>query len=119
MRESAKLNELDINMWMDLAEHDPDKFEAMRSEAIESLIARAPEKCQLHLRRVQWRVDMIRERSTSPMGAVIAISEMMWSSFYELRDRYQELALGGMEPNRMQKTAKSAQIIPFRAPVEA
>ncbi len=119
MRESAKLDELDINMWMDLAEHDPDKFEAMRSEAIERLITRAPEKCQLHLRRVQWRVDKIRERSTSPMGAVIAISEMMWGSFYELRDRYQELALGGMEPNRMRETAKSAQIIPFRAPVEA
>jgi len=119
MNETAKAKHMNIRMWFDLAEKDPARFEAMRSEAIENMIAAASEKRRNHLRRVQWRVDRARERAKSPMAATIAISEMMWDSFYELHDRYQELAGGSFQPRRARKSTPSAKILPFRSPVEA
>lgn len=119
MNEAAKAKQMNIRMWFDLAENDPEKFEAMRSEAIEKIIAASSEKRRIHLRRLQWRVDRARERAKSPMAATIAISEMMWDSFYELHDRYQELAGGTFQPKRASKPVISASILAFRHPVEA
>lgn len=115
MGETAKANQLNIRMWMDLAETDPEKFEAMRAEAIERMIEAASEKRRSHLRRLQWRVDKVRERATTPMAATIAISEMMWDSFYKLHDSYQELVgnTRQLQPGQA-KPAKTAQILPFR-----
>jgi len=109
-------------MWMDLAEHDPAKFEAMRTEAINRAIESASERHRIQLQRLQWRVDRIRERAATPMAATLAISEMMWDSFYRLHDSYQDLlgsTSGRQDKLRLAKPVKSAQILPFRpVPVE-
>ena len=116
MTKTAKANQLDIQMWIELAESDPEKFETMRAETIERAIQSSSEKRRSHLRRLQWRVDRLRERSATPMAATIELSKLMWDSFYRLHDTYQELAgdtgqrrLSG----RQSAPGKSAQIIPF------
>lgn len=116
MSDMAQVKQWDFDVWMNLARNHPERFEALRMEAIDELIESAPDERKLHLRRLQWRIDRVRERAATPMAATIAISKMMWDSFYDLRDHYQEMF--GDEPTRRRMTspAQSARIIPFRSP---
>jgi len=88
----------------------------MRMQAIDKLIESMPEDRKIHLRRIQWRVDQVRQRSATPMAATIAISRMMWDAFYNLRDHYQEIfndQTGGVRPRQ---PAESAKVISFPSP---
>ena len=44
-------------------------------------IARAPERNRQHLRRLQWRIDQVRARSSNPIAACVKLYRMMWESF--------------------------------------
>ena len=116
MSSTANSKRVDIDTWIQLAESDPEKFEAMRAEAIERVIASSSKAHRERLRCLQWRIDKLRERSATPMAATIAISRLMWDSFYQLHDRYQELAGKQAGPHRLAKPAspESAEIIKFR-----
>ena len=75
------LKELDFDEAMQLARTDPEIFERYRQYVIDTLIARAPERNQEHLRRLQWRIDQERERASNPVAACVKLYEMMWESF--------------------------------------
>ena len=119
MSKLAQVKEWDFDVWMNLARNDPEKFEALRRQAIDRLIEAAPEDRKLHLRRLQWRVDRVRERSGTPMAATLAISRMMWESFHDLRDHYQDLFGDETGGRRTISAPKSAQVLSFRAPAHA
>jgi hypothetical protein len=72
---------LDFDEWRMLASRDPDGFEAKRRKVLESVIAQAPENRRQRLRALQWRVDQVRVRSSTPLAACISLSDMMWESF--------------------------------------
>lgn len=113
MSELAQVKEWDFDVWMELAQHDPEKFEALRAEAIERVIENVTDDRKIHLRRLQWRIDQVRERAKTPMAATMAISRMMWDSFHDLRDHYQDLfgdETGGRRPIQ---TAKQAKVLHF------
>lgn len=115
MYDEAK--EYDFDSWMDLAQTDPEKFEDLREAAIDELIASAPRERQMQLRRLQWRIDMVRQRAGNPMAATIEISKMMWNSFYELRDHFQDMfgdETGGRRIRPEPAELTPAQVIPFR-----
>lgn len=65
-----------------LAQSDPQAFEAKRLEMIDALIASAPEELRQRLLSFQWRIDMERARSENPLQACIRISNMMWDMIY-------------------------------------
>jgi hypothetical protein len=71
---------MDFEAWKQLAETDPDAFEAQRRACIEEAIARAPQPRQMQLRRLQWRVEQARRQAGTPLAACISLSNMMWSS---------------------------------------
>lgn len=97
-----------------LAQNDPVGFEAERKKILEEYICNAPEAHRQRLRCLQWRIDRVRDRAKTPLAACIAISEMMWDSFYQLHRLYQDL---GMTKTKGRKTAvkplRSAIILPF------
>lgn len=85
----------DFEQWSSLATQDPQAFEARRHELIEDLIRSAPPHRQPRLRGLQWRLDMVRKRSRTPLAACIRMSEMMWESLLGeggLRDSLESLA---------------------------
>ena len=119
MKQIAEKQPRDFNDWMALAQCDPEQFELMRLQAIDELIESMPEDRKMHLRRIQWRIDRVRERSASPMAATIAISRMMWDAFYSLRDQYQYMfadKTGGVRPHR---EPQLAEVIRFPQLAEA
>ena len=69
MMKEKSLTELDFDEAMELARTDPEAFEKYRQDVIEALIARAPERNRQHLRRLQWRIDQVRKRSSNPIAA--------------------------------------------------
>jgi len=75
-----------------LAEADPPAFEALCATLVERLIERAPDRIQQRLRQIQFRVDGIRLRSRSPLGALIKIQALMWESFLQMDQELQQLA---------------------------
>ena len=79
--QEQSLTELDFDAAMELARKDPEAFEQYRKDVIEALIARAPERNQQHLRRLQWRIEQERKRASNPLSACVKLYRMMWESF--------------------------------------
>lgn len=105
-----------------LACDDPQAFEELRRTLIEHLITCAPESMQTRLRQLQFRVDGIRHRSQSPLGAVIKIQSLLWDSFLRLNHELQRLVqlnngdgyLGDEEGYPNGRPSRSARIIEFQ-----
>jgi hypothetical protein len=117
MKQTLSVTPEDFERWVELATNDPTQFEEMRRATINEFLENVSAERRLHLQRLQWRVDRVRERCTTPMAATIAISEMMWDAFYDLHDRYQDL-FGKQTAKRYKPPTgdKSAKILPFQAP---
>lgn len=69
-----------------LARENPEAFEALRREMLDELIARAPKHIQRRLQGLQFRIDHVRARARTPLGAVLKISSLMWKSFLQLNE---------------------------------
>jgi hypothetical protein len=92
---------VDFDTWSDLAQSDPQAFEARRAEIIEQMIQRMPTHKQHHMRCLQWKIDQVRAHSSNPLSACIKLSEMMWESLTGpggLRESLERLSKGNFEP---------------------
>ncbi len=78
--QTPTIGELHFDAWTALADSDPQAFEAKRAEIIQEFINSVPPERQQRLRQLQWRIDNVRRRATTPLGACIQISTMMWDS---------------------------------------
>jgi Protein of unknown function (DUF3135) len=109
--------EFDWETWSELARSDPEAFEQRRKQAIEALIAAAPEHRRQRLRALQCRIDLERRRSSNPLGACIRLSNLMWESFGELQEALKALTERVPEVSTAlpAKAARSAEIVPFPA----
>jgi hypothetical protein len=70
----------DFDSWLTLARSDPRAFEDCRDRIINDAILRAPRHKQLRLRRMQWKLDQIRNTSRTPMIACLRMNRMLWES---------------------------------------
>ncbi len=70
----------DFDKWKELAESNPEAFEFNRQRVIEALLAKT--KHSDRLRRLQWRIDVERDRSKTPISACLRLSSMMLDSVY-------------------------------------
>ncbi len=91
---------IDFDHWSQLAKTDPETFERERSAVLDACIARASHDHQDRLRRLQWRIDRIRETAGTPMAACMRISDLMWRTFHQLGDAYRQLATDDPRPPR-------------------
>jgi hypothetical protein len=109
--------DFDWETWSTLARSDPAAFEQRRKQAIEALIAAAPEHRRPRLTALQCRIDLERRRSSSPLGACIRMSNLMWERFEELRHALNALGerrAPAATPIRVRRIG-SAQVVAFPA----
>jgi hypothetical protein len=104
---------LKFDDWGALAKSDPEAFEQRRKEVIEQFIAGLPPNRQQRLRRLQWRVDMERQRCANPMQSCLRLYSMMWNSVYG-KQGLQETLLHGMPDTGATTGSESADILSFR-----
>lgn len=85
-----------------LAKKDPEGLETLRLKMIDEVINNAPMDIQKRLRGIQFQIDCRRRLHSSPMGACIEISRMMYESLNKL--------------NRLMNNDNDNQIEPSKAP---
>ncbi len=110
-----------------LAQTDPEAFEARRQALIEEAISQAPEERQERLRRFQWRIDMERKRAKTPLAACLRLNDMLMEMVYGEGGFLEAVntlkgILEGLEKGKVpqieenlasSREKKAAQIIPF------
>ena len=116
MQMTARSDMPDFERWKTLAMEDPAQFEALRAQTIEALIIQAPEGTQMQLRRLQWRIDRVRERAATPLAACVELSRMMWDSFTELRETYRDVFDEEQRPRVKRSEPRKATVLSFRKP---
>jgi len=80
MQEQTERGEFDFDTWAELARTDPEAFEIKRIKIIGSTIAAAPKRNRQQLRRLQWKLDRIRDSSPTPLAACVRMQELLWES---------------------------------------
>ncbi len=112
MSKRAAIQHIDFEQWAQLAQQDPDTFEQLRQRLLEAYISRASSTHQDRLRRLQWRIDRLREQASNPMSACVQISNLMWDTFDQLGKAYKNP--DGCQPEKSPKADKSAAVLPFK-----
>ena len=92
MADSSK-NHINFEEWSTLASTDPEKFEQLRKDKIANFIRNANKERQQRLKGLQWQIDRTRDKHKgSSVASCIAISKLMWQTFYQLSDTLQSHA---------------------------
>jgi hypothetical protein len=105
--------DFDFDKWAQLAKDDPAEFERQREAALRATIAQAPSEHRQRLEGLQFRLNMERQRSSSPLSSCVRLNSLMWAGFYRLRKELNAAARGLSQPAG--ETRPSAEVIPFRA----
>lgn len=103
-------NTMGFEEWSSLASDDPQAFEQLREKVISEFLDHIPEQQQTRLRRLQWRIDQVRDLSSNPMSATINIYSMMWD---QLAGNGGMLEMLGTVENPEVAPLKSADILTF------
>lgn len=102
----------------ELAQSDPEAFEAYRSQQIEAVINEAPEYLRHRLRGLQFQVDAQRSLHDNPLGSCIKISQMMHDSFAQLQDVLNSVSdltdKNTADSAAQEEPPKSAKVLHFR-----
>lgn len=104
-----------VDQLIALAKESPSKLETFRLQEIERLIASAPESIQRRLRGLQFQIDCKRRLHSSPMGACIELSQMMFDSVSQLNNALQGMRHSKGQAEQVAVTA--AAILPFNKAV--
>jgi hypothetical protein len=113
MSKRAAIQHIDFEQWAQLAQHDPHAFEQLRHRLLEAYIARSSSEHQDRLRRLQWRIDRLREQASNPMSACVQISNLMWDTFDQLGMAYKNPDT--FQSEKCPQADKSAAVLPFKS----
>jgi len=113
MSERTAIQRIDFEQWARLARHDPETFEQLRHRLLAAHIARCSSSHQDRLRRLQWRIDRLREQASNPMSACVQISNLMWNTFDQLGKAYHDPDT--LQPQKSHAPSKAAAVLPFKS----
>lgn len=105
---------LDFQSAVALAIKDPMAFEEYRLRVIEALIERAPERTQLHLQRLQWRIKQANRRSPNPFEDCVKLQKMVWHSASDRDEPIESLENPRKSAHTISKTLPKARVLAFR-----
>ena len=111
-------NKLGFDDWLDLAMNDPQAFESARSAAIQAFLSSTSPRSRDRLTRLQWRIDMIRQRSKTPMAACQTIYSMMWDHLAGDRGMLEALKSFAYDGIYSPEPLHNADILPFRTQLD-
>jgi len=104
----------DFDAWSTLARSDPQGFEECRDRVINEAILRAPAHKRQRLRRMQWKLNQIRNTSRTPMIACLRMNRMLWEAVTGDRGLLDCLLHPENSRQRTDDTnTQKARIIPF------
>lgn len=84
------MDSFDFNEWMNLANTDPDEFQARRQRLLKEMIAAAPEQHRVKLYLLQAKIDTICQ-AHEPLESTILITKMLVNNLDELKKQMMRL----------------------------
>ncbi|MFM8455036.1 MAG: DUF3135 domain-containing protein [Gammaproteobacteria bacterium] len=78
------LDKLGIEAWIKLNQENPELFNQLSRELLESTLKNTAPQNEMRLRGLQFQIDSQKKLAKNPMQACIKISEMMWEKVGEL-----------------------------------
>ncbi len=114
--DSKRCFAIDFDEWSSLAKQDPKGFEARRRAMLDSFIKAQPGWRRQRLRCLQWRLDRIRQSSSTPLLACQRLSQLMWDAFAGPSGLIQILTDPYTPARDTRQRRRSAKILPFRRP---
>lgn len=112
MSERMAIHRIEFEQWARLARQDPHTFEQLRHRLLDAHIARSSSAHRERLRRLQWRIDRLREQASNPMSACLQISNLMWNTFDQLGKAYHDPQ--SLQPQKGTVLPKTTAIVPFK-----
>jgi hypothetical protein len=109
--------EFDFDSWAKLAKEDPAAFERRRADTLRSVIEGAPPDYRQRLEGLQFRLNLERERSGTPLASCVRMNTLMWAGFHRLRKELMA-ATRGTEAGKPREDKRIAQVIPMRSAAE-
>ena len=106
--------EFDFDSWTRLAKEDPEEFERQRRAAVHAAIAAAPSEHRERLERVQFRLDLERERAGSPLDSCLRMNSLMWAGFFRLRKELSRITPGAPESAEPKTSAQVISIARYQ-----
>ena len=113
MSERATIPRIDFEQWSRLARQDPETFEQLRHRLLDAHIARSTSSHRERLRRLQWRIDRLREQASNPMSACVQISNLMWNTFDQLGKAYHDP--DALQPEKSAGRPQTTNLLPFKS----
>jgi len=105
--------DFDFEEWATLARDDPAAFERRRREVVQAVIDSAPAHLHQRLEGLQFRLDLERSRSSTPLGACVRMNSLMWAGFHRLRRELNSLTKPGGPDTGADDPKRVAEILPF------
>lgn len=93
----------------DLAQHDPEGFEKLRTQLIEDCIQQSSARNQRRLKGLQFVIEARRRVADNPLKSLLDIQAMMHESFLSLQQ-----ALRDYQRPAEPTAPISGQVLPFR-----
>ncbi len=115
MNQRTAIQRVDFEAWARLAKQDPHTFEQLRHRLLAAHIARASSTRQDRLRRLQWRIDRLREQASNPMAACVQISNLMWTTFDRLGKAYQDPQVLQPQDEKAAHPPRPDTVVPFKS----
>lgn len=81
---------INFDEWVKLNKENPAEFERKRIEEIEKLISTASPRQKEELKKLQWQIDLIRQKH-NPLAATKIISGLMAEKLLEQSNNFLEL----------------------------
>ncbi|WP_086480276.1 DUF3135 domain-containing protein [Oceanospirillum sanctuarii] len=75
-----------FDVLMDLAQNNPEQLEDIRKSLSEEIIRDASPRIRHKLEGINFKVDMERQRSKTPLQSCIRITALMHDSFNQMRE---------------------------------
>lgn len=115
---TEKTKDFDFDYWCRLAKENPDVFETTRKQELDKYISKLGDtSTQERMKKLQWRIEMERQRSKNPMDSAIRIYDMMWETVGKNFELIQELADEFRPQGETAKTKTAersqAKVLPF------
>ncbi|HHJ40482.1 MAG: hypothetical protein AXA67_01130 [Methylothermaceae bacteria B42] len=114
MNDSTHITSFDFDEWQQLAKANPAAFEVKRHETITQFLEQLAPEQRHRLEKLQWRIDMERKRSATPMSALLKIYDRMMTSLHQQKAALDSFLNDNPAPETPSKAMRKNTVIDLK-----
>ena len=110
----SQIFEFDFDEWVALARRDPEAFDRRRDQVVNETCERLRVGSGAAISQICWRIDIERQRCTTPMQLCLKLSSLMWDRYFDMNDGLNDLLQHmGQNTSHAMLKQRSAKLLAF------